>query len=102
MGVTIDGALGAEETREPLEDLVEAAKAGDRAAFDALLTRFEGRALGIARQMGLSPEDAQDVAQEAFLKLFRYIRRFRSGESFTRWFYRIVVHATYDHLRRHG
>jgi RNA polymerase sigma-70 factor (ECF subfamily) len=85
---------------DDLARLVGAAQAGDLDAFDALLRRFEGKALAIARQMGLSPEDAQDAAQDAFLKLFRYIRRFRSGESFANWFYRIVVHATYDHLRR--
>lgn len=84
-----------------LEALVRRAQEGHRDAFDALLVRYESRALSIARQMGLGREDAQDVAQEAFLKLFRYIRKFRSGESFTNWFYRIVVHATYDHLRRH-
>jgi RNA polymerase sigma-70 factor (ECF subfamily) len=50
--------------------------------------------------MGLSPDDAQDAVQEAFLKLFRYLGRYRSGESFTGWFYRIVVHATYDQMRR--
>ncbi len=89
------------EEAEPgsLEALIRRAQGGYREAFDGLLVRYESRALSIARQMGLSREDAQDVAQEAFLKLFRYIRKFRNGESFTNWFYRIVVHAVYDHLR---
>ena len=87
---------------EDLSRLIARAQAGDRAAFETLLHRYEGKALAIARQMGLSPEDAQDAAQDAFLKLFRYLGRFRGGESFTNWFYRIVVHATYDHLRRRG
>lgn len=87
---------------EDLSRLVARAQGGDREAFDTLLRRFEGKALAIARQMGLSAEDAQDAAQDAFLKLFRYLGRFRGGESFTNWFYRIVVHATYDHLRRRG
>ncbi len=84
---------------DDLADLVSRAQEGYRDAFDQLLKRFEARALSIPRQMGLTREDAQDVAQEAFLKLFRYIGKFRNGESFTNWFYRIVVHATYDHLR---
>jgi len=87
---------------EELSRLIARAQAGDREAFAALLHRYEGKALAIARQMGLSAEDAQDAAQDAFLKLFRYLGRFRGGESFTNWFYRIVVHATYDHLRRRG
>ena len=85
---------------EELGRLVERAKAGERAAFAGLLERFESRALALARQMGLGREDAQDAVQDAFLRLFRYIHRFRSGESFTSWFYRIVVHSTYDQLRR--
>ena len=93
-----DGSIEGEAS-DDLAELVSRAKEGYRDAFDQLLQRFEARALSIPRQMGLSPEDAQDVAQEAFLKLFRYISKFRSGESFTNWFYRIVVHATYDHLR---
>lgn len=90
------------EEAEPrsLETLIRRAQEGYREAFDGLILRYESRALSIARQMGLGREDAQDVAQESFLKLFRYIRKFRNGESFTNWFYRIVVHATYDHLRR--
>ena len=83
-----------------LEGLIRRAQEGYREAFDCLLLRYESRALSIARQMGLGREDAQDVAQEAFLKLFLYIRKFRNGESFTNWFYRIVVHAVYDHVRR--
>ena len=94
------------EEAEPgsLDELIRRAQEGYREAFDGLLVRYEARALSIARQMGLGREDAQDAAQEAFLKLFRYIRKFRNGASFTNWFYRIVVHAVYDHLRRqqHG
>ena len=85
---------------EGLDSLVERAQAGDRAAFADLLDRFEGKALSIARQLGLGPEDAQDAVQDAFLKLFRYLHRFRTGESFINWFYRIVVNACRDHLRR--
>ena len=87
-----------------LDGLIRRAQGGYREAFDGLLVRYESRALSIARQMGLGREDAQDVAQDAFLRLFRYIRKFRNGESFTNWFYRIVVHAVYDHLhhQQHG
>jgi len=98
--LTISYPIRGEDALDPLETLVERAKAGDREAFAGLLQRFESKAIAIARGMGLGPEDAQDAAQDAFLKLFRYIGRFRSGSSFTNWFYRIVVHATYDHLKR--
>ena len=64
------------------------------------MERFEGKALMIARGMGASRQDAEDIAQDVFIKLFRYIRSYRSGRSFINWFYRIVVNATRDHLRR--
>ncbi|MGD8374972.1 MAG: RNA polymerase sigma factor [Acidobacteriota bacterium] len=83
-----------------LQALVERAKQGDPGAYRELLDRYESRALGLARQLGLGREDAQDAVQDAFLKLFRYVHRFRSGESFTNWFYRIVVNASHDQLRR--
>jgi len=50
-------------------------------------------------QMGLRREDALDACQDAFVKVFRYIHRFRSGESFFKWLYRIAVNCIYDHLR---
>ena len=64
------------------------------------MERFEGKALMIARGMGASRQDAEDIVQDVFIKLFRYIRSYRSGRSFINWFYRIVVNATRDHLRR--
>jgi len=64
------------------------------------MERFEGKALMIARGMGASRHDAEDIVQDVFIKLFRYIRSYRSGHSFINWFYRIVVNATRDHLRR--
>jgi RNA polymerase sigma-70 factor (ECF subfamily) len=51
-------------------------------------------------QMGLSRDDALDACQETFLKVFRYIGRFRSGETFFRWLYRIGVNVVYDQLRK--
>jgi len=79
---------------------VERARGGDETAFVEIMDRFEGKALMIARGMGASRQDAEDIAQDVFIKLFRYIRSYRSGQSFVNWFYRIVVNATRDHLRR--
>ncbi len=94
---TIERDLAIEEA---LEALVRRAQAGEEAAFEELLDRFEARALLIARGMGASRQDAEDVVQEAFLSLFRYIRSYRSGRSFQAWFYRIVINASRDHRAR--
>jgi len=80
--------------------LVERAKTGDASAFDDLMRLYERRIISIGVQMGLSTDDAMDACQDAFIKVFRYIGRFHSGESFYKWLYRIAVHAIYDHLRR--
>jgi len=96
VGIAAGSALG-----EPAEvtALVERAKAGDADAFGGLMRLYERRLIGIGIQMGLSREDSLDACQDAFMKVFRYIRKFRSGESFFKWLYRISIHTIYDHLR---
>src|SRR6266852_9284607 len=78
--------------------LVERAKSGDAEAFAGLMRLYDRRVIAIGVQMGLSHDDALDACQDAFVKVFRYIGRFRSGESFYKWLYRIAIHAVYDHL----
>ena len=79
--------------------LVERAKGGDSEAFGDLMRLYERRIIALGIQMGLSRDDAQDACQDAFTKVFKYIRRFRTGHSFYRWLYRIAIHAVYDHIR---
>src|SRR5437773_7575349 len=79
--------------------LVERAKRGEAEAFDDLMRLYDRRVIAIGVQMGLCTDDALDVCQETFLKVFRYIGRFRSGESFYRWLYRIAVNTVYDHIQ---
>jgi RNA polymerase sigma-70 factor (ECF subfamily) len=79
--------------------LVERAKRGEAEAFDALMRLYERRIIAVGVQMGLSTDDALDACQDTFVKVFRYIHRFRSGELFYRWLYRIAVNAVYDHLQ---
>jgi len=79
--------------------LVERAKRGEAEAFDDLMRLYDRRVIAIGVQMGLRTDDALDVCQETFLKVFRYINRFRSGESFYRWLYRIAVNTVYDHIQ---
>src|SRR5213594_879121 len=80
-------------------NLVERAKRGDEAAFGDLMRLYERRIIAVGIQMGLSRDDAMDACQDTFIKVFRYISRFRSGEIFYRWLYRIAVHSICDHLR---
>jgi RNA polymerase sigma-70 factor (ECF subfamily) len=84
--------------------LVGRAKAGDLAAFEALVRRHHAGAWRVARQIVRDREDALDIAQEAFLRAYRALPRFRERASFRTWLYRIVINLSFDQLasRRGG
>jgi RNA polymerase sigma-70 factor (ECF subfamily) len=80
--------------------LVAEAQAGNRAAFEELVHRYDRDVLRLALNLMKRPEDARDVYQEAFLKVYRNLHRFRFECSFYTWLYRIVTNVCLDHLRR--
>lgn len=90
---------GTEPERED-HDLIRRAQAGEEEAFAALVKRHERRAIGVARKMVPSDEDAQDLAQEALMRVFRNLDRFDFQHDFTTWLYRIVTNLAIDHLRK--
>ena len=79
---------------------VEQAQAGNRAAFEELVRRYDRDVLRLALNLMKRTEDARDVYQEAFLKVYRNLHRFRFECSFYTWLYRIVTNVCLDHLRR--
>lgn len=81
-------------------DLIRGTQAGDGEAFRALFERHQRRAYAITFQMVGSAEEAADVVQEAFLRVYRSIGRFDFSKAFTTWLYRIVVNLSIDALRR--
>ena len=80
--------------------LVVEAQAGNRVAFEELVRRYDRDVLRLALNLMKRPEDARDVYQEAFLKVYRNLHRFRFECSFYTWLYRIVTNVCLDHLRR--
>ena len=80
--------------------LVAEAQAGSRPAFEELVRRFDRDVLRLALNLMKRPEDARDVYQEAFLKVYRNLHRFRFECSFYTWLYRIVTNVCLDQLRR--
>jgi RNA polymerase sigma-70 factor (ECF subfamily) len=80
--------------------LVRRAQAGDESAFESLVKRHEQRAWRVARNLVASDEDAHDLAQEAFLRVFRSLSSFDFQHGFTTWLYRIVTNLAIDHLRK--
>jgi RNA polymerase sigma-70 factor (ECF subfamily) len=81
-------------------NLVLEAQAGSRAAFEVLVHRYDRDVLRLALNLMKRTEDARDVYQEAFLKVYRNLHRFRFECSFYTWLYRIVTNVCLDHLRR--
>ncbi len=80
--------------------IVAEAQTGNRAAFEELVRRYDRDVLRLALNLMKRPEDARDVYQEAFLKVYRNLHRFRFECSFYTWLYRIVTNVCLDHLRR--
>ncbi|MDA8592393.1 sigma-70 family RNA polymerase sigma factor [Planctomycetota bacterium] len=80
--------------------LVRRAQGADEEAFAELVSRHQGRAYRVARNLVPSDEDAQDIAQEAFLRVFRNLERFNFDHEFTTWLYRIVTNLCIDFLRK--
>jgi RNA polymerase sigma-70 factor, ECF subfamily len=80
--------------------LVVEAQAGSRHAFEELVRRYDRDVLRLALNLMKRPEDARDVYQDAFLKVYRNLHRFRFECSFYTWLYRIVTNVCLDQLRR--
>jgi RNA polymerase sigma-70 factor, ECF subfamily len=80
--------------------LIRRAQQGDAAAFEELLRNYDRSVLRLAMNLTGSPEDAQDIYQETFLRAYRNIGRFRFECSFYTWIYRIVTNLCLDHLRK--
>ena len=89
---------GAQKVDE--SQLIRAAQAGDRAAFDELVRAYDQSVLRLAMNMLRSPEDARDVFQETFLRVYRNLGNFRFDCSFHTWIYRIATNLCLDQLRR--
>ena len=80
--------------------LADRARGGDLAAFDELMTLTERRVVSIAWRMLGDKDDARDAAQEVFLRVYRSLGRYRTGEPFMAWVYRITVNVCHDVGRR--
>ncbi len=93
------GTAGARVSPE-VDSLVRAAQRGDQDAFEQLVRAYDQSVLRLAMNLLRSPEDARDVYQEAFLRVFRNLHSFRFDCSFNTWLYRIVTNICLDQLRK--
>ncbi len=84
--------------------LIAGAKHGDHTSFETLVDRFMGRAMNVAMSYVGNRDDALDLAQETFYRVYKNLDRFREGELFAPWFFRILRNACLNFLekRRRG
>ncbi|HXU13755.1 MAG TPA: sigma-70 family RNA polymerase sigma factor [Terriglobales bacterium] len=80
--------------------LVHACKRGDVAAFEELVKRYDRKLFRIAQHVTQNREDAQDVVQEAFLKVFRNLSQFREDSQFSTWLVRITINQSLMKVRK--
>jgi RNA polymerase sigma-70 factor (ECF subfamily) len=93
------GAVGARLSPQ-VDSLIRAAQRGDQDAFEQLVRAYDQSVLRLAMNLLRSPEDARDVYQEAFLRVYRNLHSFRFDCSFHTWLYRIVTNICLDQLRK--
>jgi RNA polymerase sigma-70 factor (ECF subfamily) len=81
-------------------ELISAAKAGDRGAFDELVRRTFVDTFTLARRLTGNEEDGRDVVQDAYLRAWRGIGKFRGDAQFSTWMYRITANAAATHMKK--
>jgi RNA polymerase sigma-70 factor (ECF subfamily) len=82
----------------PDRQLVEEAAAGSADAFGELVRRYQSAIYNLARALTADPTEAEDLTQDAFIRAFRAIGRFRGDSSFKTWMHRIAVNVIHTHL----
>jgi len=83
-------------------DAIDRAKQGDAEAFQALYEMHKRRVYSLCLRMTANTAEAEDLAQEAFLQLFRKIATFRGESAFSTWLHRLSVNVVLMHLRKKG
>ena len=80
------------------QELVERVKRGDKTAFDLLVIKYQQRIVNLVSRFVKDHSDAQDVTQEAFIKAYRALPKFRGDSAFYTWMYRIAVNTAKNYL----
>jgi RNA polymerase sigma-70 factor (ECF subfamily) len=82
--------------------LVDRVKSGDQQAFNLLVRKYERKVVRLISRLVRDPAEVEDVAQEAFIKVYRALPQFRGDSAFYTWLYRIAVNTAKNHLVAQG
>ncbi|HVL02250.1 MAG TPA: RNA polymerase sigma factor RpoE [Dongiaceae bacterium] len=88
--------------RHPDQLLVERVQNGDKRAFDLLVKKYQHRVIAVVSRFVRDPDEAMDVTQDAFLKAYRALAKFRGDSAFYTWIYRIAVNTAKNYLVSKG
>ena len=80
------------------QEFVSRVQRGDKSAYDMLVRKYQYRVTQLVNRYVKDPSEAQDVAQEAFIKAYRALSRFRGDSAFYTWLYRIAINTAKNHL----
>ena len=80
--------------------LIRMAQAGDIRAFERLVKLYQQRVISLVYRIVGNPEDARDVAQVIFIRVYRFLSQYRNEKRFFTWLYRIAINASYDFLKK--
>ena len=94
----LPGIHGVRTEREGDQLLVERVQAGDRRAFDVLVSKYQRRLMRLVSRLVHDPAEAEDVVQETFIKAYRALRHFRGDAAFYTWLYRIGINTAKNYL----
>ena len=92
--------ISPDKPADEVGDLVSRVQTGDLVAFDSIMLLYRERLYSVIYNMTFNHEDAADLSQEAFVKAFRSLKKFKGKSSFFTWLYRIGVNMTLSHLQR--
>jgi RNA polymerase sigma-70 factor, ECF subfamily len=93
-------AVAAMDGPDERRDTIAAARTGDLAAFELLMRQHERLVLATALRLTGNMEDAQDISQEVFLRLYKNLRKVQAADALPAWLYRVTVNACHDLRRR--
>lgn len=80
------------------KELVQRVQQGDKKSFDLLVLKYQNRIIKLVSRYVREPGDAQDIAQEAFIKAYRALPNFRGDSAFYTWLYRIAINTAKNHV----
>jgi RNA polymerase sigma-70 factor (ECF subfamily) len=95
-------ACAHDEGRDHFALLVVRARGGDATAFEQIMSETERKVVAVAWRMLGNREDARDAAQEVFLRLYKYLDRYKPEQDFNGWLYRITINVCRDAARKRG